>query len=65
MRIEEIREKSLVDLKQELEESYNELMHLRFRWATRQITNIQQVKVARKKVARIRTALRERELGIR
>ncbi|MDP6107424.1 MAG: 50S ribosomal protein L29 [Candidatus Brocadiia bacterium] len=64
MYIEEIRSKSDEDLRAELDESHVELMHLRFRWATRQITNVYELKKVRKKIARINTILRERELGI-
>jgi large subunit ribosomal protein L29 len=64
MFIEEIRAKSDQDLRAELDESYLELMNLRFRWATRQITNVYELKKVRKKIARIHTILRERELGI-
>ena len=64
MFIEEIRAKSDGDLRAELDESHVELMNLRFRWATRQITNVYELKKVRKKIARINTILRERELGI-
>jgi large subunit ribosomal protein L29 len=64
MFIEEIRSKSDDDLRAELDESYVELMNLRFRWATRQISNVYELKKVRKKIARILTVLKERELGI-
>ena len=65
MWIEEVRSKSEDDLWKELEESYQELANLRFRWATRQISNVYELKKTRKKIARIRTVMRERELGVR
>ena len=65
MWIEEVRSKSEEDLWKELEESYQELANLRFRWATRQISNVYELKKTRKKIARIRTVMRERELGVR
>lgn len=65
MWIEEVRSKSEEDLWKELEASYLELANLRFRWATRQISNIYELKKTRKKIARIKTVLRERELGVR
>jgi len=65
VRVEEVRGKSTEDLKVELDESYKELMFLRFRWATNQITNVNEIKSSRKSIARIQTVLRERELGIR
>ena len=65
MWIEEVRSKSEEDLWKELEESYQELANLRFRWATRQISNVYELKKTRKKIARIKTVMRERELGVR
>ena len=65
MWIEEVRSKNEEDLWKELEVSYQELANLRFRWATRQISNIYELKKTRKKIARIKTVLRERELGVR
>ena len=64
MWIDEIRSKSKEDLDKELEDSYEELINLRFRWSTRQITNVYQIKNAKKKIARILTVLTERELGV-
>lgn len=65
MRIDEIRAKNDEDLRKELDASYVELMNLRFQWATQQISNVYELKKTRKTIARILTALRERELGIR
>lgn len=65
MRIEEIRAKTDQELRQELELAYRELMNLRFRWTTRQLTSYEEIKKVRARIARIRTVLRERELGIR
>lgn len=65
MRIDEIRTKNDEDLRKELDASYVELMNLRFRWATQQIGNVYEIKKTKKTIARILTALRERELGIR
>jgi large subunit ribosomal protein L29 len=64
MFIEDIREKSDADLRKELDESHVELMNLRFSLATHQVTNVYELKKVRKNIARIRTVLRERELGI-
>ena len=65
MRIDEIRTKTDEDLRKELDASYVELMNLRFRWATQQISNVYELKETKKTIARILTALREREFGIR
>ena len=65
MRVDEVREKNNEEPQQEMDESYRELMNLRFRWATHQLTNVNEMKVVKKTIARIQTVLRERELGIR
>ncbi len=65
MRIDEIRSLDLDGLKKELEGAYQELFNLRFRLATRQLTNYREIKKTKKKIARLKTVIRERELGIR
>jgi large subunit ribosomal protein L29 len=64
MRIEEVRDKSSDDLSKELDESYRELMNLRFQLATHQLVNVYEAKKVRKTIARILTVLGERNLGI-
>ena len=64
MRIEEVRDKSSDDLSKELNESYMELMNLRFQLATHQLVNVYEAKKVRKTIARILTVLGERNLGI-
>lgn len=64
MRVEEVRDKSSDDLSKELNESYRELMNLRFQLATHQLVNVYEAKKVRKTIARILTVLRERDLGI-
>ncbi len=65
MRVDEVREKNNEELQQEMDESYRELMNLRFRWATHQLSDVNEMKVVKKTIARIQTVLREREMGIR
>lgn len=62
MRIQEIRALSSEELKKQLDESYRELLNLRFRLVTRQLTNHHEIRNVRKRTARIKTVLREREL---
>lgn len=64
MRVDEVREKSTDDLQEELDESYRELMNLRFRWMTHQLPSVNEMKRVKKTIARIKTVMRERELGI-
>lgn len=61
MRIQEIRALSSEELKKQLDESYRELLNLRFRLATKQLVNQHEIRNVRKRVARMKTILRERE----
>lgn len=65
MKPEEIRTKTDAELEQELANTYKALVNLRFRWSTRQLTNVYEIKKVRKDIARIRTVLSERAKGIR
>ncbi len=61
MQIHEIRDLSNQQLQEELENSYKEMMNLRFRDATNQLTDTNQPKKTRKTIARLLTVIRERE----
>ena len=61
MQIHEIRDLSNQQLQEELENSYKEMMNLRFRDATNQLTDTNQPKKTRKSIARLLTVIRERE----
>jgi large subunit ribosomal protein L29 len=65
MRLKEFRDMGTSDLNRQLEESHQELFNLRFRLATKQLVNHREVRRVRKKIARLKTLLAERELGIR
>ena len=62
MLIREIRALTDQQLQEELEKSNREMMNLRFPAATNQLTNSNLPRSLRKTIARLRTALREREL---
>ncbi len=62
MRIDEVRNLDSQTLREELEGSFKELFNLRFQKATRQLADSTAIPKARKKLARIQTVLREREL---
>ncbi|MDY6907917.1 MAG: 50S ribosomal protein L29 [Chloroflexota bacterium] len=62
MKTQEIRSLGSPELKKRLDESYRELLNLRFRLSTRQIVDNTELRRVRKRVARIKTVLREREL---
>ncbi len=55
---------SAEDLATELYETRRELMNLRFRAATMQLANVNEIGRAKKRVAQILTVMRERELEI-
>jgi large subunit ribosomal protein L29 len=65
LKLKEFRELSADDLKKQLEETHQELFNLRFRLATKQLVNHREVRRVKKKIARLKTLLTERELGIR
>ena len=62
MKAKEIRALNDIDLAKQLEESHEELFNLRFRLATKQLVNHCEVRRVKKKIARLKTIMREREL---
>jgi large subunit ribosomal protein L29 len=65
VKIEEIRALTTEELKKQLEEAHQELFNLRFRLATKQLVNHRELPRVKKKIAILKTILRERELAIR
>ena len=63
MRVDKVRALKPKELAKQLEEAHQELFNLRFRHATRQLANYSELRKAKKKIARIKTVIRERELG--
>ena len=63
MEIDDIRAMTDPELSDELDSTQRELMNLRFRVATMQLANTSGIRSARKRIARINTVLRERELA--
>ena len=63
MEIDDLRAMTDEELVTELGDSRRELMNLRFRAATRQLSNVYEIKKVRKRIARINTLNRERELA--
>ena len=60
--IDDIRLTNDEDLSDEFESTQKELMNLRFRSATMQLVNVNEIRLAKKKIARIKTVTREREI---
>jgi len=65
VKISEVRTFKDEELLKRLEEAHQELFNLRFRMATRQLVNHREIPLVRRKIARMKTVMRERELGIR
>ena len=58
----ELRERTGEQLREDLEEAHQSLFNLRFQAATRQLADVAQVHNAKRRIARIKTLLREREI---
>lgn len=63
MEIDDLRALMNDELAEELDNSRMELMNLRFRAATMQLANVNEIRRVRKRIARMMTLLRQRELA--
>jgi large subunit ribosomal protein L29 len=64
-RLKELREKDDGELRFDLKTLQRELFDLRFKSSAEGLSNPSRIRLIRHDVARIRTLLRERELGLR
>ena len=64
MQISEVRELNDTELVKELGDQERAMMNLRFRKATMQLTNTNEIGNSRKAIARIKTVLRERSITV-
>jgi large subunit ribosomal protein L29 len=62
MGVDKLRALTLQELVRELEETHQELFNLRFRLATKQLVNYREVRSVKKRIARVKTIIREKEL---
>jgi len=60
--LQELRAKSDEDLTKELGEAYRQFFTVRLQLSTRQLTNVSEAGRVRRRIARIKTIQREREL---
>lgn len=65
MKIDEIRRKSDYELAQDVEKLSKELFDMRFKAVTQPPTNTMRVRELRRTIARAKTVLHERALGVR
>ena len=63
MEIDDIRGMTDEELSDELDSVNRELMNLRFRTATMQLANVNDIRKTRRRIARVLTVQRERELA--
>ncbi len=65
MKAAELRQYTDEEIERLLEEKKKQLMDLRFQLSMGQLNNYSQINQTKRDIARIKTILRERELGIR
>ena len=63
MKVKEVRDLSTAELQQKMDQLKDELFNLRFQLATGQLENPARIREVRRSIARVKTVLRERELG--
>lgn len=62
--MDDLRGLSDSDLTEELDNTQRALMNLRFRSATMQLSDVHAIRKVRRRIARINTIMRERELAL-
>jgi large subunit ribosomal protein L29 len=65
MKIDEIVQLTEAEIKQRLEDSFEEMQNLRFQHATHQLDNPLRLRILRRDIARLKTVLHEFEIGKR
>ena len=63
MKAKELRGKNQTELENELLELKKELFNLRFQHATNQLANPMELKRVKRDIARVKTVMRQQELG--
>jgi large subunit ribosomal protein L29 len=63
LKADQVRSLGDEEIRKKLEEAHEELFKLRFQLATRQLTNHRELSKVKRDIARMRTIVRERELG--
>ncbi len=64
MKANEIREMTTAEIEQQVKSLKEELFNLRFQLATGQLENTARIREVRKSIARMKTVIREREIGV-
>jgi len=63
MKISEIQALATPEIEAKLEDTREELFHLRFQFKTGELTDYSRLKASRQTIARLETVLRERQLA--
>jgi large subunit ribosomal protein L29 len=63
MKAKDLLEKNQTELENELQELKKELFNLRFQHATNQLANPMELKRVKRDIARVKTVIRQQELG--
>ncbi|MFZ5648765.1 MAG: 50S ribosomal protein L29 [Bacillota bacterium] len=64
MKVKEIRDMSSDELRKALDDNKEELFRLKFQLATGQLDNPMRIREVKKNIARVKTIMRQKELGI-
>ncbi len=64
MKAKEIRDLTTAEIEEKIKSLKEELFNLRFQLATGQLENTARIREVRKAIARMKTVIREREIGI-
>lgn len=64
MKAKEIRDLTTAEIEEKIKTLKEELFNLRFQLATGQLENTARIREVRKAIARMKTVIREREIGI-
>jgi large subunit ribosomal protein L29 len=65
VKVEDIRALGVEELKKQLEAAHQEMFNLRFRLASKQLVNHREIPKVKRKIARLKTIITEKEAGIR
>ena len=62
MQIDDVRKLTDEDLQKSLDDSRRSLMNLRFRKATMQLTNVMEIKLVKRDIAKMLTVIKQRQI---
>jgi len=62
MQIDDVRKLTDEELKKSLDDSRRSLMNLRFRKATMQLTNVMEIKLVKRDIAKMLTVIKQRQI---